>query len=235
MMHADAASSRVWAVAFVASLSLLVLDISAIALKSRRSAAEPAIQDVFLKEKPQFTDDLGQLVTLVPPTDYVAPPPERHGPQYRTADWLRAQGGLAWTLQVLQSEDEEIIKEYLAKRPDKERFAYFAQRQDGQTVYVAVYGNYVTRELAMGEAETSDFGLAQGLPAPAKFTDFIDKVPVLEPAIDAPPPARYGDVPEPLAEPVVEEPAADAPPEAENGTGMPETRTESFDPFAPAP
>ena len=42
--------------------------------------------------------DLGQLLSLVPPTDYVAPPPELHGPQYRTADWLRAQGGMAWTL-----------------------------------------------------------------------------------------------------------------------------------------
>ena len=230
--------SRAWGVALTTLALLLLLDISAIALKSRKSTAEPAIQDVFLKEKPQFTSDLGQLLNLVPPTDYVATTPESHGPQYRTADWLRAQGGMAWTLQVMLSDDEEVVKEYLAKRPDKELFAYFAQRNDGKTQYVVVYGNYVTRELAMGEAATKDFSLSQGLPGPAKLFDYIDKVPVLEPAIDAPPPARYGDVPEPAPEPDLAIPEADlegAP--ATDGLSEPSTgRPDTFDPFAaPSP
>ncbi|WP_370690133.1 SPOR domain-containing protein [Fluviicoccus sp.] len=230
--------SRAWGVALTALALLLVLDISAIALKSRKTTAEPAIQDVFLKEKPQFTPDLGQLLTLVPPTDYVATTPESHGPQYRTADWLRAQGGMAWTLQVMQSDDEEVVKEYLAKRPDKELFAYFAQRNDGKTQYVVVFGNYVTRELAMGEAATKDFSLPQGLPGPAKLFDYVDKVPVLEPAIDAPPPARYGDVPELAPEPDLSMP--EAAPEGVSATDglseQPTGKTDAFDPFAaPSP
>lgn len=233
-MISDLGKSKAhWGAACAVTALLLVLDISAIALKSRKSASEPAIQDVFLKEKPQFTPDLGQLLSLVPPTDYIAPPPELHGPQYRTADWLRAQGGLAWTLLVFQAADEEMVKEYLAKRPDKEQFAYVAQRTETGTVYVVLFGNFVTRELALGQAETMDFGLTEGLPAPSKFTDFIARVPVLEPAIDAPPPPRYGDVPEPVTEPVPGDPGEGLVPENEPGAGTTESmRQDNFDPFA---
>lgn len=224
--------ARPWGAAALVLVLLLVLDVTGIILKSRKTSAEPAIEDVFLKEKPQFTADLGQLLSIVPPTDYVAPPPERHGPQYRTADWLRVQGGLAWTLQVMSSPDEEVVKEYLAKRADKEQFAYVAQRTEAGTEYVVLFGNYVTRELAMGEAETRDFSLPQGMPSPAKFVDYIPRVPVLEPQVDTPPPPRYGDVPEP----VVTDPDAPVTDEALPGDAaapvVPPAGQEGFDPFA---
>ncbi|RZU47464.1 hypothetical protein EV700_0426 [Fluviicoccus keumensis] len=232
--------SREWGTALALVSLMLILDMSALALKSRKATEEPAIQDVFMKDKPQFTPDLGQLLSLVPLTDYVATTPETHGPQYRTADWLKAQGGLAWTLQVMQSEDENVIKEYLAKRPDREQFAYFAQKIDGGIVYVAVFGNFVTRELAMGEAETTDFGLQQGVPAPMKLADYVAQVPILEPAIDAPPPPTYGDVPEVAA-------PADAAPDTEGASTAPADGTSpapapgpvprpgTFDPFSTAP
>jgi hypothetical protein len=229
---------RGWGMAFAVVFMLLLMDVAAIALKSRKAREEPAIQDVFLKEKPQFTAELGQLLTIVPPTDYDAPPPELHGPQYRTADWLKAQGAGAWTLQVLVSPDEEIVKEYLAKRADREQYAYFAQKREAEIVYVVVFGSFVTRELAIGEATTMDFGMTQGVPAPAKFTDYIAQVPVFEPAIDAPP-TSYGDVPEPVApgaDPVTTEPPA---PTASGSPGSPAAgapvRQETFDPFATTP
>lgn len=185
-----------WLPVALLSLSLLVVDIVVVAIKGRNAAKEPSIQDVFQGETHEFSADLGQLNSIVPPTNYFATPPENHGPQYRTADWLKAQGSLAWTLQVMASEDEDLVKSYLAKRDDKEQFAYFLYREGEKTEYIVVFGNFVTMELALGVAETTDFTLPDGVRAsPEKFMTYVPNVPLIQPAIDQPPPTKYGEVP----------------------------------------
>ncbi len=188
--------SRYWLPVALFSLSILVVDITIVAFKGRNAAKEPSIQDVFQGEIHEFSADLGQLNSIVPPTNYFATPPENHGPQYRTADWLKRQGSLAWTLQVMASEDEDLVKSYLAKRDDKEQFAYFLHREGEKTEFVVVFGNFVTMELALGVAETTDFSLPEGVRAgPEKFMTYVPNVPLIQPAIDQPPPAKYGGVP----------------------------------------
>ena len=187
--------SRLWLPVAAISLSILIVDMAVVALKGRNAAKEP-IQDVFQGETHEFSDDLGQLKSIVPPTNFVSTPPENHGPQYRTADWLKAQGSLAWTLQVLASEDEEQVKSYLAKRDDKEQFAYFLYREGEKTEYIVIYGNFVTMELALGVAKTTNFDLPEGVRAsPEKFMTYVPNVPLIQPAIDQPPPVKYGEVP----------------------------------------
>ncbi len=230
------APSRLWLPAAVICLSVLIADVVVIAVKGRNAAQEPTIQDVFQGETHEFSADLGQLTSIVPPTDYVATPPENHGPQYRTADWLRAQGSLAWTLQVMAVEDEEIAKSYIANRADKEQFAYFMFRNGEKTQYIVVYGNYVTMELALGVANTTDLGMAADTRAsPEKFVTYLPNVPLIQPAIDQPPPVKYGDVPVVPTEPDPStEPAntTEVPPNPENGTNNAslDTRPEA-DPF----
>lgn len=216
------APSRLWLPTALACLSILIADIVIIAMKGRNAAQEPTIQDVFQGETHEFSDDLGQLRSVVPPTDYVSTPPENHGPQYRTADWLKAQGSLAWTLQIMAVEDEELAKSYLANREDKEQFAYFMYRESEKITFVVVYGNFVTMELALGVADTMDFGLPQGVRAgPEKFVSYLPNVPLIQPAIDQPPPTKYGAVPiiptetDATAEPINSQETA---PSSENGT-----------------
>lgn len=199
--------SRLWLPVAAGCFALLVVDVMVIAVKGRTAPTEPTIQEVFQGETHEFSPDLGQLPSIVPFTTFVATPPENHGPQYRTADWLKAQGSMAWTLQVMASEDEEQVKSYLAQRNDKEQYAYFMYREGEKTEYRVVYGNFVTMELALGVADTSDLGLPEGTRAtPMRFASYIANVPLIQPAIDQPPPPKYEAVPEVPVAPA--EPAA---------------------------
>lgn len=189
--------SRHWLPVVVGCFALLLTDVIIIAVKGRTAPSGPTIQEVFQGATHEFSSDLGQLPKIVPFTSFIATPPENHGPQYRTADWLKAQGSLAWTLQVMASEDEEQVKSYLAQRDDKEQFAYFMYREGEKTEYRAVYGNFVTMELALGVADTMEFGLPEGMRAmPARFASYVPNVPLIQPAIDQPPPPKYEAVPE---------------------------------------
>lgn len=228
--------SRLWLPSAAFAFTLLLLCLIVIATKASHVIKPPSIQDVFTGEKHEFSADLGQLPNIVPPTTYVATPPENHGPQYRTVDWLKAQGSLAWTLQVMSSEDEDIVKSYIAQREDKEQFAYFMYKEGETISYVAVYGNYVTMELALGVAETTDFSLANGVRAsPEKFMTYVAHVPMIQPAIDQPPPAKYGGVPEVVIEAEEEEALEPAPSDTEGDDTIapsePVTESPIVDPF----
>ena len=74
-------------------------------------------------------------------------------------------------------EDEEVAKSYLAKREDKEQFAYFMYKEGEKTEYIVIYGNFVTMELALGVADTTDFSLPEGIRAgPEKFMTYVPHV-----------------------------------------------------------
>lgn len=197
--------SRLWLPVSVGSLTLLLALLTVITMKDNKAPQQATIQEVFTGETHEFSADLGQLIKVVPPTNYVATVPANHGPQYRTVDWLKAQGSLAWTLQVMSSEDEEAVKSYIAQREDKEQFAYFMYKEGDKVNYIAIYGNYVTMELALGVSNTTDFALANGArPSPEKFITYVPNVPMIQPAIDQPPPPKYGGVPEIAIEPQAE-------------------------------
>ena len=117
--------SRLWLPSAMVALTLFLSCLLVVGIKGKNLIKQASIQEVFTGETHEFTNDLGQLAKIVPPTNYVATPPENHGPQYRTVDWLKAQGSLAWTLQVFSSIDEDVVKSYLVQRDDKEQFAYF--------------------------------------------------------------------------------------------------------------
>lgn len=189
--------SRLWLPSAVIALALFLSCVLVLGIKGKNVIKQASIQEVFTGETHEFSSDLGQLPKIVPPTNYVATPPENHGPQYRTLDWIKAQGSLAWTLQVFSSEDEDIVKSYLVQRDDKEQFAYFLYREGDVRKYVVIYGNFVTMEMALGVASGMDFGLLNGVrAAPEKFLTYVPHIPLFEQAIDQPPPAKYEGVPD---------------------------------------
>ena len=189
--------SRLWLPSAMVALTLFLSCLLVVGIKGKNLIKQASIQEVFTGETHEFTNDLGQLAKIVPPTNYVATPPENHGPQYRTVDWLKAQGSLAWTLQIFSSIDEDIVKSYLVQRDDKEQFAYFLYREGENTKYIVIYGNFVTMELALGVSNGMDFGLINGArAAPEKFLTYVPHVPLIEQAIDQPPPQKYEGVPD---------------------------------------
>ncbi|MFO1375295.1 MAG: hypothetical protein U1E99_12065 [Agitococcus sp.] len=230
--------SRLWLPMAASSLAVLLISVTVISLKGRNAPQQPTIQDVFTGEMHEFSADLGQLPKIVPPTNYVATPPVNHGPQYRTVDWLKAQGSLAWTLQIISSEDEEVVKSYIAQRDDKEQFAYFMYKEGEKVSYIAVYGNFVTMELALGVANSIDFALPNGVrPSPEKFATYVANVPMIQPAIDQPPPPKYGGVPEIAIEPQPDDMAEsnqnqlETPADSSSSSTEPEVSTPVVDPF----
>jgi hypothetical protein len=93
-----------------------------------------------------------------------------------------------------------------------------------------VFGNFVTMELALGVADTTDFGLADGVRAsPEKFMTYVPNVPLIQPAIDQPPPAKYGDVPIIPAETTTSD-NPDATPSSENSVTPAESGTNNASP-----
>ena len=64
--------SRWWLPVMGISLAMLIVDMTVVAIKGRNAEKAPSIQDVFQGETHEFSDDLGQLRSVVPPTDYVA-------------------------------------------------------------------------------------------------------------------------------------------------------------------
>lgn len=111
-----------------------------------------------------FPANFGRLDDLVPFAGGIAPvamevTPLEHGPEFRDADWVRAQSPDAYTLQVLAAHEEEAVKRFLASREDRARFVYFINPQDGAIWYVVTTGIFATREQAMGVADSQDFGL----------------------------------------------------------------------------
>lgn len=189
--------SRLWLPSAAIALALFLSCVLVLGIKGKNVIKQASIQEVFTGETHEFSSDLGQLPKIVPPTNYVATPPENHGPQYRTLDWIKAQGSLAWTLQVFSSEDEDIVKSYLVQRDDKEQFAYFLYREGEIRKYVVIYGNFVTMEMALGVASGMDFGLLNGVrAAPERFLTYVPHIPLFEQAIDQPPPSKYEDVPD---------------------------------------
>jgi hypothetical protein len=73
-------------------LTLFLSCLLVVGIKGKNLIKQASIQEVFTGETHEFTNDLGQLAKIVPPTNYVATPPENHGPQYRTVDWLKHKG-----------------------------------------------------------------------------------------------------------------------------------------------
>lgn len=195
--------------AFLILLGLLVLVLLGIALKR---PPQGGLQETLLgksvdTEARKFDPDLGSLASLVPHAGGVAPVPAvvnpvEHGGEYRDITWLKAQNPDAYTLQVLGARSEEAVKRFIAGQDDPSQFSYFETREAGRPWFVVVHGNYASRELALGVADTLDIGL-DSKPFPKRFGAYVDAL-----ALSAQPPAEAA--PEPV-EPEV--PPAETPPE----------------------
>ena len=68
--------------------------------------------------------------------------------------WLLAQRPEDYTLQLLATLDEDLMRAYLDKHQFTERVAYFAFQRDGKRWYAAVYGAYAGKSQAQNAVAT---------------------------------------------------------------------------------
>jgi hypothetical protein len=78
--------------------------------------------------------------------------------------WLMAQNPDDYTLQLLASNDEKLIRAYLDKHQFTEPVAYFAFQRDGKQWYAAVYGTYPEKSLAQTAAASLPAAVSQNPP-----------------------------------------------------------------------
>ena len=151
-------------VAALGSFSLLLVFVLVLMLRDKEGLAAPVVVEVLTAAKTTFPDDFGRLDDLVPFAGGVAPiaaevVPIEHAPEFRDADWVRAQNADSYTIQVLAVRDEEAVKRFLADREDRARYTYFLNPQDGSNWYVVTTGSFSSVELARGVADSGNFGL----------------------------------------------------------------------------
>ena len=126
-------------------------------------------------EKVRVTAQLGTFQDEVAPLDVsrrntVA---GQHGPEFRGAKFIQ-EHGRSWTLELLRSSDEEIIKVYLSKQENRKNFQYFRLNEPGKSEqFVLSYGRFNSAADALKQLEQSAFGLPDSVvPVSTRFSAY---------------------------------------------------------------
>lgn len=129
-------------------------------------------------ERVQFSPTLGMMTDMVPELDTKQDVSggERSA-EFRGASFIKAQSG-SWTVHVMSVSQEDIVKSYLDKRPDRDKFFYMRSRTPEQGErYVLVYGSFSSVGRALDASKTITFDLPASVKAyPVRFSDFKSSV-----------------------------------------------------------
>lgn len=129
-------------------------------------------------EKVQFSPTLGMMTDMVPELDINQniSTSERTA-EFRGASFIKAQSG-NWTVHVMSVSQEDIIKGYLEKQTDREKFFYLRSRKPDQGErYILVYGSFPSVGKALQASKTINFDLPSSVKAyPVRFSEFKSSV-----------------------------------------------------------
>lgn len=178
----------------VFSATLLLVLTLVVALRDRPGSHPVVLPMGRTAQALQFPPGFGRLDALVPFSGGVAPVPAEvvtveHAPEFREAEWVRAQNPDTYTIQVLAVRDEEAVKRFLAGREDRAQFVYFQFPQDGSLWFVVTTGSFATHDLAAGVAASKDFGGLAITPFPRRLSVYqqaLEAAPAAAPAPAAP-------------------------------------------------
>lgn len=128
------------------------------------TVVSPAVQLSQSVDFGRFPEEVIPSVQARVPRQEVASGPVAtvaHDDKFRDVEWFRQQDPDHWVLQVMAGHSESAVQSYIDGREEKADLFYYQTFHEGQPWYVVIYGNYVNRELAIGVADSRDFG--QGL------------------------------------------------------------------------
>ncbi|RYY79695.1 MAG: hypothetical protein EOO69_05260 [Moraxellaceae bacterium] len=129
-------------------------------------------------EKVQFSPTLGMMTDMVPELDINQDVSSgERSAEFRGASFIKAQSG-SWTVHVMSVSQEDIVKSYLDKRPDRDKFFYMRSRTPEQGErYVLVYGSFSSVGRALDASKAMTFDLPASVKAyPVRFSDFKSSV-----------------------------------------------------------
>lgn len=167
-----------WLLGGVIMLSVAFLLWVGLQLHQRMTVVEETLEqpDVPVEpEKVRFSPTLGMMTDMVPElnTKKDVSSADEHEPEFKGADFIKDNSS-RWTLQLMSVTQEEVIRNYLQKRKDRDKFYYFRYVEEGKPQrYVLTYGAFNSVANAMTNMTTVDFGLPDSVKAfPEKFSSF---------------------------------------------------------------
>jgi septal ring-binding cell division protein DamX len=126
-------------------------------------------------EKVRFSPTLGMMTDMVPElnTKKDISSVEEHEAEFKGADFIK-ENSARWTLQLMSVTQEEVIRNYLLKRTDRDKFYYFRYVEEGKPQrYVLTYGIFNSVSNAMSAMGSTGFGLPDSVKAfPERFSTY---------------------------------------------------------------
>ncbi len=143
--------------------------------KSADSEAPVQIQP----EKVATTPNLGALADEVRPLDLTTRTVAsgEHEPEFRGTKFIN-ENKKQWTLELFRASDEDIIKNFLKNRTDRNKFIYFRLSGEQQAEqYVLVYGTFKRSEDAIQQLTQINLQLPESVkPQPQQFSSYASLV-----------------------------------------------------------
>ncbi|TEU27542.1 hypothetical protein E2R16_09275 [Acinetobacter seifertii] len=143
--------------------------------KSADSDAPVQIQP----EKVATTPNLGALADEVRPLDLTTRTVAsgEHEPEFRGTKFIN-ENKKQWTLEIFRASDEDIIKNFLKNRSDRNKFIYFRLSGEQQAEqYVLVYGTFKRSDDAIQQLTQLNLQLPESIkPQPQQFSSYAPLV-----------------------------------------------------------
>ncbi|MFA3056744.1 hypothetical protein [Acinetobacter pittii] len=143
--------------------------------KSADSDAPVQIQP----EKVATTANLGALADEVIPLDLTTRTVAsgQHEAEFRGTKFIN-ENKKQWTLELFRASDEDIIKNFLKNRPERNKFIYFRLSGDKQSEqYVLTYGVFKRSEDAIQQLTQLNLDLPESIkPQPQQFSTYAPLV-----------------------------------------------------------
>lgn len=143
--------------------------------KSADSDAPVQIQP----EKVATTPNLGALADEVRPLDLTTRTVAsgEHEPEFRGTKFIN-ENKKQWTLEIFRASDEDIIKNFLKNRSNRNKFIYFRLSGEQQAEqYVLVYGTFKRSDDAIQQLTQINLQLPESIkPQPQQFSSYAPLV-----------------------------------------------------------
>lgn len=153
---------KVWLVAsVVVLLAWFVLWLFAKSPAVPNADKEEVVQNgLDVRDLPAKIDSMNETKSLVSPINFdeVIHDLRSYPPEFKGKSYF-AQNKNKWSVHVMDVAEHEVIVNYLTRRSDRDKFAYFRYtNESGQTRYVLTYG-VMNFEQALGATRVMDFEL----------------------------------------------------------------------------
>lgn len=130
-------------------------------------------------EKVATTANLGALADEVSPLDLTTRTVAsgQHEAEFRGTKFIN-ENKKQWTLELFRASDEDIIKNFLKNRPERNKFIYFRLSGDKQSEqYVLTYGVFKRSEDAIQQLTQLNLDLPESIkPQPQQFSTYAPLV-----------------------------------------------------------